>query len=371
VGSVIPRKRGRPAGADREVSELFRPLVLRGVTARNRAWVSPMCQYSAVDGFPTDWHLVHLGQFAIGGAGLVMTEATAVVPEGRISPQDTGIWDDEHAAGWARIAAFVRAQGAVPAMQLAHAGRKASTVRPWEGRGSVPESAGGWPTGGPSAQAFGSYAEPRAMAAGEIAAVPGAFADAARRAVDVGFAAVELHLAHGYLVHQFLSPLSNERTDAWGGDLDGRTRLAVECAAAVRAAVGDDVPVLARISASDWVEGGWSADDSVELARRLAAAGVDLVDTSSGGNSLEADIPVGPGYQVPFAARVRAEAGVPTGAVGMITEPKQAEEVVAEGSADVVLLARELLRDPHWPLRAAHEMGVAVPWPPQYARADW
>jgi 2,4-dienoyl-CoA reductase-like NADH-dependent reductase (Old Yellow Enzyme family) len=225
--------------------------------------------------------------------------------------------------------------------------------------------------GGPSAQAFGSYAEPRAMAAGEIAAVPGAFADAARRAVDVGFAAVELHLAHGYLVHQFLSPLSNERTDAWGGDLDGRTRLAVECAAAVRAAVGDDVPVLARISASDWVEGGWSADDSVELARRLAAAGVDLVDTSSGGNSLEADIPVGPGYQVPFAARVRAEAGVPTGAVGMITEPKQAEEVVAEGSADVVLLARELLRDPHWPLRAAHEMGVAVPWPPQYARADW
>jgi 2,4-dienoyl-CoA reductase-like NADH-dependent reductase (Old Yellow Enzyme family) len=345
------------------VSELFRPLMLRGVTARNRALVSPMCQYSAVDGFPTDWHLVHLGQFAIGGAGLVMTEATAVVPEGRISPQDTGIWDDEHAAAWARIAAFVRAQGALPATQLAHAGR-----------GSVPESAGGWPTVGPSAQAFGSYAEPRAMDAGEIAAVPGAFADAARRAVDVGFAAVELHLAHGYLVHQFLSPLSNERTDAWGGDLDGRTRLAVECAAAVRAAVGDDVPVLARISASDWVEGGWSADDSVELARRLAAAGVDLVDTSSGGNSLEADIPVGPGYQVPFAARVRAVAGVPTGAVGMITEPKQAEEVVAEGSADVVLLARELLRDPHWPLRAAHALGLPddeARWPAQYARAVW
>ncbi|MFC5061985.1 NADH:flavin oxidoreductase/NADH oxidase [Actinomycetospora atypica] len=352
-------------------SELFRPITLRGVTARNRVWVAPMCQYSATDGVPDDWHLVHLGQFAAGGAGLVMTEASAVVPEGRISPQDAGIWNDEQVAAWRRVVTFLHAQGATAGMQLAHAGRKASTLRPWDGTGSVPVDEGGWTPVAPSAEAFGDYAEPQAMGDDEIAALPAAFAAGARRALDAGFDLVELHFAHGYLVHQFLSPLSNRRTDPYGGSFENRTRLAVEIAAAVRAEVGDDVPVLARISATDWTDGGWDGDDSVALARLLADAGIDLVDTSTGGNTPRADIPVGPGYQVPFAERIRAEAGVPTGAVGLITDPAQAEKVVATGQADVVLLARAFLRDPHWPLRAAHELGVddEVTWVDQYARA--
>ena len=352
------------------MSALFTPLQLRDVTVRNRVWVSPMCQYSAVDGVPNDWHLVHLGQFAAGGAGLVFTEASAVVPEGRISPQDAGIWNDEQVAAWRRIAEFVRGQGATAGMQLAHAGRKASTYRPWETPGTVPPADGGWEAVGPSAEAFGTYATPREITAEEIAALPAAFATAARRALDAGFELVELHFAHGYLVHEFLSPLSNHRTDAYGGDLDGRTRLATEIAAAVRAEVGEAVPVLARISASDWADGGWTADDSVELARRLAAVGVDLVDASSGGNTTNPDIPVGPGYQVPFAERIRAEAGVPTGAVGMITDPEHAEKVVAGGSADAVLLARAMLRDPHWALRAADVLGAEATWPVQYRRAS-
>jgi 2,4-dienoyl-CoA reductase-like NADH-dependent reductase (Old Yellow Enzyme family) len=352
-------------------SELFAPISLRGTTVRNRIWVAPMCQYSATDGVPDDWHLVHLGQFAAGGAGLVMTEASAVVPEGRISPQDAGIWNDEQVAAWRRIVDFLHARGATAAMQLAHAGRKASTIRPWEGSGSVAADDGGWTPVAPSAEAFADYTEPHALTLDEIAALPGAFAAGARRALTAGFDVVELHFAHGYLVHQFLSPLSNHRDDAYGGSFDHRIRLAVEILEAVRAEVGDDVPVLARISATDWTEGGWSADDSVALARALAAAGADLVDTSSGGNSPHAEIPVGPGYQVPFAERIRREAGVPTGAVGLITDPAQAEKVLATGQADVVLLARALLRDPHWPLRAAHELGVddEATWPVQYARA--
>jgi 2,4-dienoyl-CoA reductase-like NADH-dependent reductase (Old Yellow Enzyme family) len=352
-------------------SELFTPITLRGTTVRNRIWVAPMCQYSATDGLPDDWHLVHLGQFAAGGAGLVMTEAAAVVPEGRITPQDAGIWNDEQVAAWRRVVEFLHARGATAAMQLAHAGRKASTIRPWEGNGPIGADDGGWTPVAPSAEAFANYTEPHALTAEEIAELPAAFAAGARRARTAGFEVVELHLAHGYLVHQFLSPLSNRRTDAHGGSFENRIRLAVEITAAVRAEVGDDVPVLARISATDWTEGGWDGDDSVALARALAEAGADLVDTSSGGNVAHAEIPVGPGYQVPFAERIRSEAGVPTGAVGLITDPAQAEKVLATGQADVVLLARALLRDPHWPLRAAHELGADedVTWPAQYARA--
>lgn len=352
------------------MSQLFDTVRLRDLTVRNRVWVSPMCQYSSTDGLPNDWHLVHLGQFAAGGAGLVMTEASAVVPEGRISPQDAGIWNDAQVDAWLRITDFVHERGAAAGMQLAHAGRKASTHRPWEKPGTVPASEGGWTSVGPSAEAFGEYAVPRALATDEVAAVPAAFAAAARRALRAEFDLVELHFAHGYLVHEFLSPLSNHRDDAYGGDVEGRTRLAVEIVSAVRAEVGAGVPVLARISASDWTEGGWTADDSVELARRLHAAGVDLVDASSGGNVPGADIPVGPGYQVPFAERIRAEAGVPSAAVGMITEPEHAEKIVSGGSADAVFLARALLRDPHWALRAAHVLGAEVTWPVQYQRAS-
>ena len=352
------------------MSKLLSPFTLRGLTTRNRVWVSPMCMYSSVDGLPNDWHLMHLGQFAAGGVGLVMTEASAVVPEGRISPQDAGIWNDDQATAWRRVTDFVHAQGTAVGMQLAHAGRKGSTHRPWEPSGTVPVSEGGWPTVGPTPAPFGSYAAPRQLSDVEIAEVPGLFAAAARRAVTAGFDAVELHLAHGYLAHQFYSPLSNTRTGRYGGDFAGRTRLAVEIADAVRAEVGE-LPLLARLSATDWTPGGWDVDDTVRLAGVLAAHGVDLIDVSSGGNNPKAKIPLSPGYQVPFAARVRTEASVPTGAVGLITSPAQAESIVADGSADVVFLARELLRDPHFALRAGSELGVDVEWVPQYVRARW
>ena len=351
------------------MSLLLSPITLRGVTARNRIWVAPMCQYSAVDGMPGDWHLVHLGARAVGGAGVVLTEATAVSPEGRISPQDTGIWTDEQAQAWSRTVAFVQAQGALAGIQLAHAGRKGSSRRPWEGRGAVAPEDGGWVPVGPTAEAYPGLARPTALDLDGIAQVRADFVAATRRALTAGFDLVELHAAHGYLLHEFLSPLSNTRTDAYGGDLAGRMRLVLEVVEDVRAVWPQDRPLVLRISASDWVEGGWTVEDSVALAKEAAARGVDLVDCSSGGNSPDQSITLGPGYQVPFAAQVRRDAGVPTGAVGLITDAPQAEQVLVEGSADVVLLARELLRDPHWPLHAAAALGDDVAWPVQYDRA--
>ncbi|MEU4771803.1 NADH:flavin oxidoreductase/NADH oxidase [Micromonospora sp. NPDC023644] len=354
------------------MSALFTPLTLRTVTLPNRIALAPMCQYTAgPDGLPTDWHLVHLGARAVGGAGLVMTEATAVLPEGRISPQDTGLWSAAHVDAWRPVTAFVAAHGAAPVVQLAHAGFKASTYRPWAPRrGGVPDAEGGWTPVGPGSAPFvPDYRVPTALDEAGIAGVVEAFAAAGGRAVDAGFAAVEIHAAHGYLLHEFLSPLTNHRNDGWGGDRSGRMRLTLEVARAVRAAVGEDVPVLTRISATDWEPAGWTAEDSVVLAGELAAAGVDLVDCSSGGASATATVPVGPGYQVPLAARVRREAGVATGAVGLIVEPEQAEEIVASGDADLVLLGRELLRDPYWPHRAAAKLGATPTWPDQYARA--
>ena len=351
------------------MSLLLSPHVLRGATARNRIWVAPMCQYSAVDGLPGDWHLVHLGARAVGGAGVVLTEATAVSPEGRISPQDTGIWTDEQAQAWARTVTFVQSQGALAGIQLAHAGRKGSSRRPWEGRGAVALEDGGWVPVGPTAEPYPGLAEPAALDDAGLAKVRADFVAATGRALEAGFDLVELHAAHGYLLHEFLSPLSNTRTDAYGGDLAGRMRLVLEVVEDVRAAWPQDKPLVLRISASDWVEGGWTAEDSVALAKEAAARGVDLVDCSSGGNSPEQSITPGPGYQVPFAAQVRRDAGVATGAVGLLTDPAQAEQVLAEGSADVVLLARELLRDPHWPLHAAAALGDDVAWPVQYDRA--
>ncbi len=324
---------------------------------------------------PTDWHLVHLGARAQGGFGLILTEATAVTPEGRISPQDTGLWDDRQRDAWARIVDFVHSQGAAIGVQLAHAGRKASTYRGFDGepRGSVPLAAGGWSTVAPSAEAFPGYAEPDALTEDEIAGLVAAFAAAARRADTAGFDVVEIHAAHGYLLHEFLSPLSNHRSDGYGGDFAGRTRLLLEVVDAVRASWPTGKPLFVRISATDWVEGGWDGDQSVRLSAALAGRGVDLVDTSTGGNVL-ADIPVAPGYQVPFARRIRTEAQIPSGAVGLILEPQQAEKILAGGDADVVLLARAALREPSWPQRAAAELGLSwreAPYPPAYTRGRW
>ena len=351
------------------MTRLFEPLTLRGTTFKNRAWTSPMCQYSAVDGLPNDWHLVHLGARAVGGAGLVMTEAAAVSPEGRISPQDAGIWNDAQTEAWTRIVAFVHAQDALAGVQLAHAGRKASTYRPFgEGSGTVPEQEGGWRAVAPSAIAFGRYAVPDELDAAGIATVVRDFVAGAERAERAGFDVVELHAAHGYLLHNFMSPLSNTRTDGYGGSFDNRVRLLLEVTDAVRAVWPQDKPLFVRISASDWTDGGWSVEDSVALAPLLAARGVDLVDCSSGGLHHEQQIDIGPGYQVPFAEAVRAT-GIPTAAVGLLTEAKQVEDVLVAGQADAVFLARELLRDPSWPLRAATELGADVTWPKQYERA--
>jgi 2,4-dienoyl-CoA reductase-like NADH-dependent reductase (Old Yellow Enzyme family) len=353
------------------MGQLFTPLTLRGTTFRNRVWVAPMCQYSADDGMPNDWHLQHLGARAVGGAGLVLSEAAAVAPEGRISPRDVGIWNEAQVASWARIAWFVRAQGAMPGIQLAHAGRKASSQVAWEGTGAVEVEAGGWQTVAPSPVAFGNRPVPKELSEVEVADVVRAFADAAERADAAGFEVAELHAAHGYLLHQFLSPLSNRRADRYGGSFEGRTRAVVEVVDAVRAVWPDRKPLLLRVSATDWVEGGWSLEETVELARVLVGRGVDLVDVSSAGLVPEQKVEIGPGYQVPFARAVREGSGLPTAAVGLITEPAQAEQVLAEGSADAVLLARAVLRDPMWPLRAAHDLGVEVGWPKQYERGAW
>jgi len=352
------------------MSALFEPLTLRGLTLPHRAWVSPMCQYSSTDGLANDWHLVHLGSFATGRMGLVITEATAVTPEGRISPEDLGLWSDAHAEALAPAIDFVRGQGVAIGIQLAHAGRKASTYSPWRGHNSVAPEDGGWPTLAPSAVAFGRYAEPVEMTLDDIARTRAAFVEAAKRADGLGCDTVELHFAHGYLAHEFLSPLSNRRTDAYGGSLENRMRFALEIVDDVRAAWPDAKPLLMRVSATDWVEGGWDVEQTVELARQAHARGVDLVDVSSAGLHHEQSITLGPGYQVPFATTLRREAGVPTGTVGLITEPTQAEEIVATGLADAVLLGREVLRDPHWALRAAHELGAEIDWPAQYLRAQ-
>ncbi|OGX85676.1 NADH:flavin oxidoreductase/NADH oxidase [Hymenobacter glacialis] len=349
--------------------KLFEPLALRGITLKNRIAVSPMCQYSSVDGFATDWHLVHLGGRAVGGAGLIISEAAAVSPEGRISPEDLGIWKDEHVPMLQRITAFLLAQGSVPGIQLAHAGRKASTYSPWTGEGAVPESAGGWPVVGPSAVAFAdNYPQPTALDAAGIQKVIADFRAAAVRALAAGFQVVELHAAHGYLLHEFLSPLSNLRTDEYGGSFENRIRLLLEVTAATREVWPENLPLLVRISATDWTEGGWNPDEAVQLASILKTRGVDLIDCSTGGNVPKAPIPVGPGYQVEFAGRIREEAGIMTGAVGLITTPAEAEAILANGQADLVLLAREFLREPYFPLLAAHELGVEMPWPAQYER---
>lgn len=350
---------------------LFDSLSIRGVTLRNRIGVSPMCMYSSADGFANDWHLVHLGQFAVGGAALVLTEATAVSPEGRISPQDLGIWKDEHVEMLARIGRFVREQGAVWGAQLAHAGRKASVRRPWDGGGPVEPSAGGWsPIVAPSPIAFDAgWQEPEALDAAGIARLVSAFKAATNRALAAGMQAIEIHAAHGYLLHEFLSPLSNTRTDQYGGSFENRIRLLREVVAAVRSAWRDEYPLIVRVSATDWTEGGWTIEETVRLAAILRADGVDMIDCSTGGNVAKARIPVGPGYQVEFAERVRREAGILTGAVGLITSPTQADTIVRTGQADTVFLARELLRDPHWPLRAARELHIDWAWPPQYERA--
>ncbi|WP_072312920.1 NADH:flavin oxidoreductase/NADH oxidase [Agrococcus sp. Marseille-P2731] len=373
------------------MSHLFSPVDVGPVSARNRAWVSPMCQYSCEqqDGVPGAWHHEHLASFARGGAGLVMTEAAAAVAEGRISPQDAGIWNDQQAEAWAPIAQRIRDHGAVPAIQLAHAGRKASTYREWSGRGSVPAAEGGWPTVAPSTAAFGRYAPPRALAPEEIEALPEQFAAAARRAVSAGFDAVEVHAAHGYLLHQFLSPLSNTRADAWGTDGDGlRVALLRQVVEAVREAA-PDAALMVRLSASDWVAGGIDTDMTVEHVRVAMEAGADWFDLSSGGLDPRQEIPVGPGYQVPFARAVRAATGARVNAVGLIDEPEQAEAVLVDGDADAVMLGRPWLRNPHWALAAeaaldadrlpaaagapdgaaASDAVTTSVWPPQYTRA--
>ncbi len=349
---------------------LFDPLTLRGVTFRNRIGVAPMCQYSAEDGFANDWHLVHLGSRAVGGAGLVIAEATAVEARGRISPEDLGIWQDAHIEPLARITRFIREEGAVSGIQLAHAGRKASTFRPWSGRGAVDESQGGWPVVGASPNAFSDdYPMPQELTVAEIQIIVEAFVAAAKRADAAGFDVIEIHAAHGYLIHSFYSPLSNQRTDEYGGDFEGRIRLLLDITERIRAIW--DKPLFVRISATDWVEGGWTIDDSVELAKRLKTLGVDLVDCSSGGVVAGVTYAAGAGYQVPLSDVVRNQAGIPTAAVGMITQAMQADEIIRNGRADMVLMAREFLRQPYWPLYAAAELHQTDrrEIPPQYVRS--
>jgi len=349
---------------------LFSPFSLRSVTFSNRIGVSPMCQYSSQDGFATDWHLVHLGSRAQGGAGLVMLEASAVVPEGRISCCDLGIWNDAHISKLEQIVRFLHSQGVHAGIQLAHAGRKGSMAAPFAGERLLLPGEGGWPPVAPSALAFGpDYAVPLALDQQGIANVVSAFAAATHRALAAGFDLIEIHAAHGYLLHQFLSPLANHRTDAYGGSFENRTRLVVEVVDAVRAVWPAHLPLFVRISATDWADGGWSPDESVELAKLLRAHGVDLVDVSSGGMIPNARIPVGPGFQVRFAARIRKEAEIPTAAVGLITDPAQADAIIANGEADIVLLARQMLRDPYWPVHAAAALEEPASWPPQYLRA--
>lgn len=351
------------------MSMLFSPLTIRKVTLRNRIVMSPMCQYSATDGYANDWHLAHLGSRAVGGAGLIISEATAVSPEGRITPGDLGLWSDDHISGLKRIVTFIHEHGAVAGIQLAHAGRKASCARPWEGGKQMDENHGGWQTVAPSATAFQQgERDPEALDSEGIIKVIDSFKSAAVRASKAGFKVAEIHSAHGYLLHEFLSPLSNRRTDKYGGSFDNRTRLLIEVADAVRSVWPESNPLFVRISATDWTDGGWTTDDSVRLANILKDHGIDLVDCSSGGNVHDAVIPFGPGYQVQFSEAVR-KSGILAGAVGMITTARQAEAILEENKADLVLMGRELLRNPYFPLYAARELDEEIRWPVQYLRA--
>ncbi len=352
------------------MSVLFSHFKIRGTEFKNRIAVSPMCQYSSINGMPTDWHFVHLGSRAVGGAALVIQEATAVSPEGRISPDDAGIWSDEHSEAYKKITSFIKTQNSIPGIQIAHAGRKASTYSPWKGEGEVPKLNNGWKTIAPSSIPFNNnYPIPKEMDLKEIASVIEKFKSGAERAVKAGFEVIELHLAHGYLVHEFLSPLSNKRKDKYGGSLLNRCRIALQIADAVRNVIPESIPLFARISSTDWVEGGWDIEQSIYLAKKLKENGVDLIDCSSGGNAVKASIPAGPGYQVHFAERIRNEAEINTGAVGLITSPEQAEQILKTGQADIVIIAREMLRNPYWPLYAARILHEDVEWPKQYFRA--
>ena len=354
------------------MSILFSPLSIRSSTFRNRLWVSPMCMYSAVDGVVQEWHHTHLAQFASGGAGLIVAEATAVVPEGRISPRDAGLWNDEQRDAWAPIVEAIHSRGAAAGIQLAHAGRKASTWWPWaDERGSVPETDGGWTTTAPSAIAFEGFAAPVALDAAGIDAVVAGFAAATRRALDAGFDVLEVHGAHGYLLHQFLSPLSNLRDDEYGGSLENRARLLLRVVDAIREVAGDDVPVFVRISATDHAEGGFTPEEAATVSTWATEHGADLIDVSSGGLVAHQQISVFPGYQVPLAESVRQGGRIPESAVGLITAAEQAEQELADGAADAIFAGREWLRDPHFALRAAHELGADITWPPQYERAHW
>ncbi|MDT7688511.1 MAG: hypothetical protein QOE46_1270 [Acidobacteriota bacterium] len=351
------------------MSRLFSAFSLRGIEFRNRVFVSPMCQYSSREGMPNDWHMVHLGSRAVGGAALVCVEATGVSPEGRISPGDSGLWSEAHAHAFAPIAAFIKSQGARAGIQLAHAGRKASTDVPWRGGKPLNEEQGAWQTLAPSAVPFGDWPAPKEMTREDMQEVASQFVASTRLALDAGFEVIELHMAHGYLLNEFLSPLSNRREDEFGGSLENRARFPLMVTGAVREVWPQSLPLFARISATDWVEGGWDIEQSVQLSRWLQQRGVDLIDCSSGGLVPGARIPVAPGYQVGFAERIRKDVGIATGAVGLITEPEQAEEIIAGAQADVVFLARAELRDPYWPLHAARSLGDEAPWPVQYGRA--
>jgi 2,4-dienoyl-CoA reductase-like NADH-dependent reductase (Old Yellow Enzyme family) len=351
------------------MSSLFDPLTIRGVTFPNRIWVSPMCQYSAIDGVATSWHDVHIGSFATGGTGLIMMEASGVVPEGRISTACLGIWNEAQTERLKPIVAFAHSMGTKIGIQLAHAGRKASCLPPWSDHPMASKAEGGWDCVAPSAISFGGkYPVPKELTVAEIKTLVKSFADSAKRAVMAGFDLVEIHAAHGYLIHQFLSPISNKRDDEYGGSFENRIRFFIEITEAVRKAIPDAMPLFARISASDWLEDGWTIDESVELCKLLKSAGVDLIDVSSGGTSSGAPVPVGPGYQVPFAERIRRESNIFTCAVGLITEAHQANEVVESGRADAVMMAREFLRNPRWPLQAARELNAEVSWPNQLLR---
>jgi len=352
------------------VSSLFTPFKLRSVEFKNRVFVSPMCQYSSHDGMPQTWHLVHLGSRAVGGAACIIQESTAVSTEGRISPNDLGIWNDAQMEAYKPITRFLKEQGAIPGIQISHAGRKASVCVPWEGSKGVDVMQGGWSVIGPSELPFShDYPKPHAMSESEIRTVVESFVTAAERCLTAGYEVIEVHAAHGYLLHEFLSPLSNQRTDRYGGSLENRMRLTLEVADAVRKYWPQHLPVFTRISASDWVDGGWDVQQSIELSKKLKGIGIDLMDVSSGGLVPYAKIPDTPGYQVPFAAEIKKKVDMPTGAVGLITEAQQAEEIIAQKQADVVFLARELLRDPYWPLHAAQTLDANVPWPRQYDRA--